>query len=424
MKKIAIVGSGISGLSSAYMLQSKYEVTLYEKNHELGGHTRTVMVGDEGRKVPVDTGFIVFNQATYPNLTAFFNHLEVSVNKGRMSFGVSINNGQLEYGSNNLNNVFAQRKNIVKPKFIKLVADIVKFNKYAKANLHRYDNQPDINLRDCLEEMKLSSWFINYYLLAMGAAIWSTPIKKMYDFPASSFLRFFNNHGLLSITDQPQWYTVDGGSHQYIEKIKKNINADIRLNCAVSAISRLGGKVQITDNSGNQEEYDHVILASHANQTLSMLSDVTNDERKLLSAIKYQKNRMVLHSDTSIMPKNKRAWSSWVYLAENMNSQEDNISLSYWMNNLQELGTKKPMVVTLNPSREPALSLKHDEYIFEHPVFDQDAIKAQKNISSIQGKQNTWFAGAYLSYGFHEDGLKSAINVANSLGVMPSWLPQ
>ncbi len=424
MQSVAIIGTGISGLGSAYMLQDKYNVTVYEKNDYIGGHTRTVNINTKDGVVPVDTGFIVFNHNTYPNLTALFNKLDVRTNKSLMSFGVSVNNGWLEYGSQTLANVFAQKKNLLSLKYLKFIKDIMTFNHYSQSLLSTNKINPSMTLSDYLQELKVSKWFIDYYILAMGAAIWSSPIEKMQAFPAESFIRFFNNHGLLATSGQPQWHTVDGGSKTYINKILDNLKAEIKLNTGVSKVVRNNGKVTITDNNGEVNDYDHVIFASHSDQTLSMLDDVTDAEFEVLSQIKYQKNRMVLHSDESFMPKNRKAWSSWIYLSENKKDEGETIALSYWMNNLQKLNTDQSMIVTLNPSREPSLSLKHDEYIFDHPVFDKDAIEAQKLLPEIQGKQNTWFTGAYWAYGFHEDGLKSAINVAKSLGVEPSWLPQ
>jgi predicted NAD/FAD-binding protein len=424
MQSVAIIGTGISGLGSAYMLQEKYDVTIYEKNDYIGGHTRTVDIKTKEGTVPVDTGFIVFNHNTYPNLTALFNQLGVNTNESLMSFGVSVNNGWLEYGSQTLANVFAQKKNLLSLKYLKFIKDIFTFNNYSQQLIASNTINPTMTLSEYLQQLKVGKWFIDYYILAMGAAIWSSPVEKMHAFPAESFIRFFNNHGLLATSGQPQWHTVDGGSKAYIDKILDNLNANIKLNSAVSKVERVQGKVKITDNNGDITTYDHVVFASHSDQTLSMLSDTTESESDILNKIKYQKNRMVLHSDESFMPKNKKAWSSWIYLSENKKDEGETIALSYWMNNLQKLDTKQSMIVTLNPSREPSLSLKHDEYIFDHPVFDGEAIEAQKRLPEIQGEQNTWFAGAYWSYGFHEDGLNSAINVAKGLGVNPSWLPQ
>ncbi|MDA0781539.1 MAG: FAD-dependent oxidoreductase [Rickettsiales bacterium] len=414
--KIAIIGSGISGLGSAYLLGKEHDITIYEKNDYIGGHSRTVDVKIDGKDIAVDTGFIVFNYRNYPNLSGLFNHLGVKVAKSDMSFGVSIDNGRLEYGTRRPFDIFAQKRNLLRPKYWEMLFDILKFNK----NADKYVNR-DITLGKLLDELGTGDWFRNYYLLAMGAAIWSTPTKGMLDFPAKTFIKFFDNHGLLTVNDQPQWYTVEGGSKEYVKIITKKLTNSVRLSCGVEKIIRKESHVEILSIDGKKEKYDAVICACHSDQALKMLDEPTADEQKILQSIKYQPNEMYLHSDTTFMQKRQGAWSSWVYLSEGKEDNSENISLSYWMNNLQPLETDKTVIVTLNPHRKPDESVIYDHYTFEHPVFDDDAIKAQENIEKIQGKDKIWYTGAWLQYGFHEDGLSSAVKVAKKLGAKIPW---
>jgi predicted NAD/FAD-binding protein len=414
--KIAIIGSGISGLGSAYLLHKEHDVTIYEKNDYIGGHSRTVNINIDNKTIPVDTGFIVFNYRNYPNLSALFEHAEVKVAKSDMSFGVSIDNGWLEYGTRRPLDLFAQKSNLMRHEFWKMISDILKFNKNAKKYL-----ESDISLGECLEKLGMGKWFRDYYLLAMGGAIWSTPVDEMLNFPAKTFIRFFDNHGLLTVNDQPQWYTVDGGSKEYIKTITKPFKDKIRLSCGVEKIIRKVKHVEVLSTDGKIEKYDEIILACHSDQALKMIETPSKEENRILKAIKYQPNQMYLHSDTSFMQKRKNAWSSWVYLSEDKKDNSNSVSLSYWMNNLQPLNTDKPTIVTLNPHRMPEKAKIYDSYTFEHPVFDNSAIKAQEEINTIQGKNKLWFTGAWLRYGFHEDGLLSAVNVAKKLGVKIPW---
>ncbi len=416
--KIAIIGSGISGLASAYLLEPYHDITLYEKNDYLGGHSRTVIAKTDDGDVPVDTGFIVFNEKNYPHLTALFKRLGVPVAKSDMSFGVSIDNGWLEYGTRKLSDLFAQKTNLIRPSYLKMLRDIMKFNKEAH---HYLEQETELSLGELLDKMKMGRWFRDYYLLAMGGAIWSTPLSKMLDFPALTFLRFFDNHGLLTVNDQPQWHTVIGGSHEYVKRISQKFSENIKLGCGVEKVKRLKKQIQLIDANGKKESYDQVIFACHSDQALKILDAPTKEEKKLLSAIRYQPNEMVLHSDESFMQKRKNAWSSWVYLSDKREGDERAVGLSYWMNNLQPLKTKKPIIVTLNPAREPDENLVHDRYQFMHPVFDGAAIEAQGKIDSIQGTDRIWYCGAWQRYGFHEDGLLSAVNMAKKMGVSIPW---
>lgn len=417
-KNIAIIGTGISGLSAAYLLHPHHDITVYEKNDYLGGHSRTVEVKTIDGVVPVDTGFIVFNYRNYPLLTGLFAHLNVPVVKSDMSFGASINDGWMEYSTQHLTRVFAQRRNLLRPHFWQMIFNILSFNKQAKTYLER---DPAITLEECLAELRMGRWFKEYYLLAMGSAIWSTPLEEMLKFPASTFVRFFENHGLLTVSDQPQWYTVAGGSREYVKRLAAPFRDKIRTNTGIAKIMRASDSVTVVDNHGRHEAYDEVILACHADQALLMIDNPSAQERRILSAFRYQPNRAVLHSDVSFMPKSKKAWASWVYLSEKKHDKNSGISLSYWMNNLQPLATQKPIVVTLNPSREPASELVYDDYWFEHPLFDEAAIRAQDEISQIQGKNRVWFCGAYQRYGFHEDGLGSAVSMVQAMGIEKTW---
>ncbi len=421
--KIAVVGSGISGMGAAYMLSAEHDVTLYESEARVGGHSRTVVVDapQQGhRQVPVDTGFIVFNQRNYPLLTALFQHLNVPTVESNMSFGLTLDGGRFEYGTRTPASVFAQPANLVRPRYWQMLRDITRFNRGA---LDYLDADLKVTLRDLIHEVGLGDWFERYYLLPMGASIWSTPLDKMLDYPAQTFTRFFKNHGLLTVADHPQWYTVQGGSTVYVEQLTRPFQEKIRLNCAVQQVMRSDHGVTLLDQKGHVDQFDQVVLACHADQALSMLSDPTSSERRILGAFSYQKNDMVLHSDTAFMPKRRRAWSSWVYRGSDHAKGDPSVSLTYWMNNLQPLPTEAPLLVTLNPSSEPDPSCVYDRKCFTHPVFDRCAIEAQAQIDQLQGVHRIWYCGAYQRYGFHEDGLWSAVRVVRKMGLSPAWLP-
>lgn len=417
-KKIAIIGTGISGLGAASLLYPYHDIRIYEKNNYIGGHSRTVEANTSGGAVPVDTGFIVFNKRNYPLLTRLFEHLQVPIAKSDMSFGASINNGWLEYGTQKTVNMLAQKRNIFRPEFWGMIADILKFNKRAREYLFK---DSSYSLGDCLDDLQLRPWFRQYFLLPMGGAIWSTPLEKMLEFPASTFIRFFENHGLLTVDDHPQWYTVRGGSREYIKRLIEPFKQHIYLNCGIHEVRRYGDSVIVEDVHGERNVFDEVVFACHADQALNMIADANAHEQKILSAFKYQPNRAVLHSDISFMPKRRAAWASWVYLSKGKSHGNSSMSLSYWMNNLQPLQTKQPLIVTLNPGHEPYANLVHDDFMFEHPVFDKAAIDNQANIDAIQGHNHLWFCGAYQRHGFHEDGLNSAVKMAERMGISPSW---
>lgn len=416
---IAIIGGGISGLGSAYLLYPHHNVTIYEKNDYIGGHSRTVDVPTAAGKIPVDTGFIVFNKRNYPLLTSLFNHLEVEIQKSNMSFGVSINNGWLEYSTNNLNTLFTQRSNLFNPCFLRMLRDIWLFNKQAR---HYLTTNQSLTLGQFLEKLNLHNWFKKYYLLPMGSAIWSTSITKMLEFPALTFVQFFANHGLLTITDQPQWYTVKNGSREYIKRLTAPFCDKIITKTCVSKVIRNNNGVTIYDSMQNAKNYDLVIFACHADQALQIIDQPSPSERNILEKFTYNSNRIVLHSDLSFMPQRKKAWASWVYLSNTANCQEKHVSLSYWMNNLQSLPTSTQIISTLNPESDPNPELTYDQCYFDHPVFNEAAIQAQQQLQQIQGKDFFWFSGAYQRYGFHEDGLMSSVNIAEQMGIKIPWI--
>jgi predicted NAD/FAD-binding protein len=412
--KIAIIGTGISGLGAAYLLAPHHDITVYEKNAYLGGHSRTINVSAGGKSFPIDTGFIVFNNWNYPSLLGLFKALDVPYQNSNMSFGVSVDDGWLEYASGHL----LAGRNITRAAYWGMLKDILHFNRKALAYIEKDSN---ITLGQCLNDLGMGAWFRRYYLLAMGAAIWSCPIDTIMQFPAKTFLQFFKNHGLLSVNNRPQWYTVTGGSREYVKRLTESFRDKIRLNCGIQTVSHKDDRMHIVDSQGSVEIYDQVIFACHADEALKMIDNPNEEEKSIIGSFSYQDNQILVHSDTSFMPNDKKCWSSWVYLSEGREDKKDTVSLSYWMNNLQNLETDIPVLVTLNPGRRPQEDLIFDEHIFSHPIFDVKAIKAQQNIHRVQGKRSMWFCGAYQRYGFHEDGLLSAVNVVKSLGVDIPW---
>ncbi len=414
--KIAVIGAGISGMGAAYLLAPHHDVTLFEKNNYIGGHSRTIDVQDQSKPISVDTGFIVFNDWNYPNLFGLFRALNVPYEKSDMSFGASIDNGWLEYASGGL---FAQKSNLIRPAFWGMLYDIIRFNKQARSYTKRDD---DITLGECLDEMDMGKWFRNYYLLAMGAAIWSCPIDTIMQFPAKTFLKFFDNHGLLNLVNRPQWYTVSGGSREYVSRLINALDGKVhKNNGATKVIPQKDGRALIQTQDDKEYMFDQVILACHADEALSLIDKPSNAEKDILGSFRYQDNRIVTHTDESFMPQNKKCWASWVYLSEGKKDTKPHVSLSYWMNNLQNFETENPVLVTLNPGREPDQDKIIDEHVFTHPIFDRSAINAQPRMRQIQGKRGLWFCGAYQRYGFHEDGLLSAVNVAKAIGVSIPW---
>jgi predicted NAD/FAD-binding protein len=416
MARIAIIGTGISGLGAAWLLHPHHQVTVYEKAPRIGGHSRTVTVDYDGTQIPVDTGFIVFNPKNYPNLTALFRQLEVPTHKSDMTFAATIRDGWLEWGARNLDSVFAQRRNLLRPRFLSLIKDVFHFNQNAVAASERH---PSFSLDELISHLGLGDWFRRYYLLPMAGAIWSCPPAQMLRFPARSLIRFFANHHLLSAGGQPQWYTVTGGSQEYVSRLTAPFADRIRTNCGAVSVTRDASGVTVRDAQGGCETYDDVVMASHGDETLKLLTDATAEERAALSPFQYQRNRVVLHRDDSFMPRRRRCWASWVY--ESDGGFHPQITVTYWMNRLQGIREDRPLFVSLNPKREIDPRLVFDEVYFDHPMFDAAAMAAQGRVQSLQGTRRTWFAGAHLGHGFHEDGLASAVAVAKGMGIETPW---
>lgn len=416
--RIGIIGAGISGLGAAYLLSPHHDVTLFEKNNYIGGHSRTIDVKTRPATsaVPVDTGFIVFNDWNYPHLFGLFDALNVPYQKSDMSFGVSIEDGWLEYASGGL---FAQKKNFIRPAYWKMLRDIVRFNKKAE---HYIERDSAVTLGQCLDELNMGDWFRRYYLLAMGAAIWSCSVDTIMKFPAKTYVRFFRNHGLLNLVKRPQWYTVKGGSREYVGRLMSAVKDRVVMANGAKAVTvNADDTITVTTDDGHTHVFDRVVFACHADETLALLDEPTAQEQDVLGAFRYQPNKIVVHTDQSFMPHHKKCWASWVYLSEGKTDDKDVVSLSYWMNNLQDIETDDAVLVTLNPGRDPDHNKILDEHVFAHPVFDQAAIDAQDRIQDIQGQRGLWFCGAYQRYGFHEDGLLSAVNVAKSMGHDIPW---
>ena len=420
--RIAIVGSGISGLVCSYFLNKHFEIKLYEKNDYVGGHSNTVDINYDGNKIAVDTGFIVFNHQTYPNLKAFFELLKVDYQPSKMSFAVKIDDSKIEYAGTNLKAVFAQKKNLLNPQFIKMLFDILRFNKTAQDLLNQEKNL-DYSMINFLKDLKVGKYFQEYYLLPMASAIWSTPLNKIHDYPASSFVRFFKNHGLLTVNDQPQWLTVSNGSRQYVNKVCANFMDKISLNDEVQKIYQNPEKKWVIESQKSTEIFDKIVIASHADQALKFIQNPTSQQQEILSSFNYQKNLAVLHRDCAVMPKSKKAWASWVYShnSSGENLEKNNLSVSYWMNNLQNINHSYPLFVTLNPNIRIEEKNIFAKFEYDHPIFDAKAVKAQERIDEIQGQDEIYFCGAYQSFGFHEDGISSAIRVLNKLQIKTPW---
>ncbi len=442
--RIAVVGSGIAGLATAWLLSEQHQVTLFEANDYAGGHTHTVDVTLQGQHCGVDTGFLVFNAATYPNLVPMLRHLGVPVAPSEMTFSLALESPAIEWSGSNLDTLFAQRRNLLRPSFLRMLRDVLRFNREAA----HFATEPAIatcdaplSLGQFLSQGRYSDEFRDWYLGPMAAAIWSCPTRAMLDFPFASFAQFFRNHGLLQITDRPQWFTVPGGARQYVERLIAALQARgsrLRLNTAVRRVERkLRHGVQHSVQQAVQqpaqppirlhcdhgaEEFDALVLACHSDQSLALLGEQASaEERTVLSGIPYQANRALLHTDSSLLPARQKLWSAWNYSAGRDGPDGRPVAVHYLLNKLQPLPFTQPLLVSLNPHREPHPDSVLGEYDYAHPVFGANAAQAQAQLPSLQGQHHTWFCGAWTRYGFHEDGLRSAVMVARDFGIQPPW---
>ena len=401
--KLAVIGSGISGLSAAYHFSKNHKVDLFEQDDHFGGHSLTYDIKEEDKVVPVDLGFIVFNEQTYPNLISFFRELDVPFEKSNMSFSVSVKDSNVEYGGSGFNAIFANKKNLLNLKFLKMINEIISFYKKAPSLLNH--NLSEDTLGNYLEKSKLSKYFIEYHIIPMVAAIWSMPFEKAKDMPLKLFLNFFINHGLFKLKNRPQWYTVTNRSRAYVNKVLEKISGEVFKNYKVSKILRSENNVRIS--IGNEYlDYDHAILASHADQSLKILEEPTSEEDKILKRFSYVSNKAYLHIDENLMPLRKSAWSSW-----NSITKDNRTCITYWLNKLQNLKTSKNYFLTLNPVEQINNNKILKKIDFTHPYFNKENVKLQKDLHKLQGKKRTWFCGSYFGYGFHEDGLKSSIEL-------------
>lgn len=413
MLKTAIIGTGIAGMGCGHFLHPKDDLTIYEQNDYIGGHTNTVTINEDGRPVYIDTGFMVFNYKTYPNLRTLFAQLDAPVKKTDMSFSVQHLPSGLEYSGSSINHLFAQRKNIFNPRYIKMLLQIGRFNKesvkilddpkYANYSIGRY-----------IKEFGYSDDMLWKYLVPMSSAVWSTPMEQMLDFPAVTLIRFFKNHGFLGLNTQHQWYTLENGSQSYRELLIKPFKDRIRVNCKAVGVKRVNGKVEVTASDGSTEIFDRVIIATHADQALAIIDKPTWEEQRLLSPFKYQYNKAVLHTDENAMPKTKLAWSSWNYRIKMQNGQLQPSTI-YWMNSLQDVSDMKDYFVSINPHDDLDEKKILMEIDYEHPLFDVPAINAQGQLQTLNQTGPVYFCGSYFKYGFHEDAFASAVNLCSQL---------
>jgi len=418
--RIAIVGSGISGLAAAWSLSPVHDVVVYEREARPGGHSATVDIDYDGVQTAVDTGFIVYNELTYPNLTALLATLGVATEASDMSLSVSLDGGRREWCGHGLGGVFAQRTNVASPAFLWMLREILRFNRTAPVD-RAAGRLAGLSLGAYLEMRGFRGRFATDYLQPMGAAIWSTPPADMLAFPAESLIAFFENHRLMHI-ERPVWRTVSGGSRVYVQKMMQRLIGRVRLATPVAQIERTATGVIVTDETGHADRFDAVVLASHSDQSLGMLADATAAERAVLGAVRYRPNDVYLHRDARLMPKRKAAWASWNVAGRTGEAGRD-VSVTYWMNRLQNLDPKRPLFVSLNPIEQPLPETVFDRYSYAHPQFDSAALAAQRSLSAIQGQRGTWFCGAWCGYGFHEDGLKAGLEVAEALGARVPWRP-
>lgn len=413
--RVAIVGSGISGLAAAWLLARRHEVHLFEKRDRLGGHTHTVVCDIAGNALSLDTGFIVYNEKTYPNLTRLFSELEVATQPSDMSFAVSCAEPDFEYAVHSVGGLFAQPSHVVSPAFLRMLLDIVRFGRRGR-KLLAGPGDPSQTIGDFLADGSFSDAFARFYLLPMTAAIWSSGTRRVAEFPRDTLLRFLDNHGLLQIVGQPEWRTVVGGSHSYIRALVRGFEDRIHVGDGVRTIV-LGDDVVLHTNSGARERFDHVVIAAHADQALAMLHDPSSLERELLGQWRYSCNDTWLHTDTSLLPRRRAAWASWNYLLPEGQRPQERVSVTYHLNRLQRLADDRQYLVTLNPPREPAPGSVIRRMSYSHPTYTREAVATQADLPRLNGSNRTHFCGAYFRNGFHEDGLVSAVAVADDLGV-------
>lgn len=414
-RAIAVIGSGVAGLSAAWLLARRHRVTLFEKDSWAGGHSNTVEVETKEGPIPVDTGFIVYNERNYPNLVALFDHLGVTTKPSDMSFSASLRDGALEYSSDGINRIFGQRTNLVRPQFWSLLRNIVRF--YARARDHaERDDVEDITLGAFLDGSGFSRSLAEDHVLPMCAAIWSTTSDGIRDMPLRSYLRFFSSHGLLDIGSYFEWRTVVGGSREYVKRLRAPLGEKALIGRGARRIVRGSAGVQVEDTAGMRHRFDDVVIATHADQALALLADADPAERSVLGNFRYTTNEAILHGDASLMPQRRRVWSSWNYVERSTGTRTRALHLTYWMNRLQGIPERHPLFVTLNPHREPRADTIRGVFNYEHPVYDRTALAGQSALWEIQGRRNTWFCGSYFGYGFHEDALQSGLATAEAAG--------
>ncbi len=421
MKKIAVIGSGISGNSAAWALSHQNDVTLFESAERPGGHSNTAVVEYGDRQIAVDTGFIVYNDHNYPLLTRLFEHLGVETEQSDMSFGVSLDSGRMEWSGQGLKSIFAQRRNLFSPGFLSMLQEIFKFNRICKDDLNS-GKLCGSSFDEYLKARRFSTRLKEDYLVPMTAAIWSSPPQRMLEFPAESLIRFMDNHRLIHKKhERPKWRTVTGGSRQYVKRLLEDFRGQLRLNSKITAIEPGPREVLLTLADGSTETFDSVVVAAHSDQASAMLPDWAKDQKAILDMIPYEMNTVYLHCDEKLMPRRRAAWSAWNYLGSRCTNGSRSISVTYWMNRLQNIDPNYPLFVSLNPNHLPDPEKIFNVYTYEHPQFSEQAMNAQAQLGDIQGKDNLWFCGAWTRYGFHEDGLRSGLEVAQALGAPLPW---